>query len=193
MRLSLFGNAFVRGVNFYGTLSGPMYTYRVPQIRNLGVGKNGKYAVLAEISPLFQTHSNSLAPWGDYLLEHWSDSIFRKGPFTISRFPLGPLTLLWRCNEVRGLNWMDVVHFKYLALRGTIRTREKSHRSERLLGTSKFHLMPRNVPGNSLLCAIFAIGRFRAERNAADDAPKLRTFFAESNCMFPGEHFAKSL
>ena len=30
---------------------------------------------------------------------------------------IGPLTLLWRCNEVCGLNWMDVVHVNNLSLR----------------------------------------------------------------------------
>ena len=89
MGLSLFDNAFVRGVNFYGTLSGPMYNYRAPQIGRRGL-ENGKYAAFAEIPPLFQTPSNSLAPWEDYIAEHWIDSIFRKGHFIISRFSLGP-------------------------------------------------------------------------------------------------------
>ena len=58
-----------------GTLSGPIDTYLVPQILSHGLGEWEIGRVFGNF-PISQTHSDSVAPWEDYLAEHWGESIF---------------------------------------------------------------------------------------------------------------------
>ena len=124
MRLSIFDNAFVRGVNFYGTLSGPMNTYRVPQIPTRGLGEWEICRVFGKFpnfpnkfelrSAVGRLSRRTLGRVDFFEMAHLS--------FIDSHRAL--LTLLWRRNEVRGLNWGDVVHVNNLSLRNDPNTRK---------------------------------------------------------------------
>ena len=118
------------GVNCYGTISGPIDTYRVPKILRRGLG-NGKYAALSEIPPI-PKHIRTPQRRGEIISSNiGATRFFERAPLSVLDSHWAPLTLLWRCNEACGLNWRDVVHVNNLSV-------ERSEREKNSLDRSGF-------------------------------------------------------